>query len=229
MAIATYADLQDRVREWMDREDLTDSQVTDCITLAEAQLNRKLNAVEADAEVQGTVDERTISLTALNPKRVLGVWRLEEQEEIRLLPRAGGSFSISTSPGIPTIWSWQDGSLAFDCPCDQDYFFRVRYIGKFALSDSATTNALLTNHPDIYLAASIMWGGLFVEDDNKIAKWSALLNNFIAEHRVLVAKQRRSELTISPMLLGYSRRGTQVGGSIDYVGYGDDVVYYEDD
>jgi len=229
MAIATYSDLQDRIREWMDREELTDAQVQDCIKLAEAKLNRELNAVETDASVQGTVDSRQISLSALRPQAVLAVWRLDGTEELRLLPRAGGSFEITTSPGVPLIWSWEDTGISFDCPCDQDYFFRVRYIGKFALSDSATTNALLTNHPDIYLAACMMWGGLFVEDDSKIAKWGALLSNFIADHKKLVARQRRSEMTISPMFLGYRRRSNSTGASIDYVGYGDDVVYYEDD
>lgn len=229
MAITTYSLLQDAIREWMDREELTDAQAQNCISLAEAKLNRELNAVEADAEVQGVVDSRFISLAALKPQVVIGVWRLEGQEEIRLLPRAGGSFEITTSPGIPLIWSWDEGGISFDCPCGQDNFFRVRYIGKFALSDSVTTNALLTNHPDIYLAACLMWGGLLVEDDSKIAKWSALLSEFITDHKRLVARQHRSEMTVSPMFLGYRRRSSTTGAAIDYVGYGDGVVYYEGD
>jgi hypothetical protein len=229
MAISTYAELQAAIPEWMDRDNLTTAQVQTCINLAEARLNRELNAVETDASLQGVVDERTLSLTSLRPKRVLEVFRLDGQDEIRLLPRAGGTFTISTSPGVPLIWSWEDGGLSFDCPCDQDYFFRIRYIGRFALSDSATTNALLTNHPDIYLGACLMWGGLFVEDDSKIAKWSVLVSGFITEHKALVAKQKRSEMTVSPMLLGYRRAGNTSGGTIDYVGYGDDVVYYEGD
>jgi hypothetical protein len=230
MAITTYSELQTAIKTWADREDMSTAQVKDIISLAEARLNRELNAVEADAALTGVVEDRQINLASLNLIRVFSMYLLDGTEEIRLVPKTAGTFEYTTSPSTPKIWSWDDGYIAFDCPCDRAYNFRIRYIGKFGLSDAATTNALLTNHPDIYLAACLCWTGLFTEDDRKIGVWRALLDGFMEEHKNFQSKRRRSVLQVDPMFLGTNRYGvTSSGAEISYVGYGDDVVYYEGD
>jgi hypothetical protein len=45
----------------------------------------------------------------------------------------------------------------------------------FQLSDAEPTNWLLANAPDVYLAASLIWGGVFVKNDEEAGRWNAVL------------------------------------------------------
>jgi hypothetical protein len=88
----------------------------------------------------------------------------------------------------------------FDCPLDAAYTFRFRIKQRYALSDSATTNWLLTYHPDIYLAASILWGGGFTRDLETASGFKSLLDEGIPEVRRVIAEMNRSELTVDAAL-----------------------------
>lgn len=229
MAISTYAELQQAIKDYPDRPDLTTVRVKEVITLAEARLNRLLKVVETDATLTGTVDERLISISALNVTRPMALYVLDGLTEFKLTPKSAGSFVIGTSTGIPRIWSVDGTNIALDCPCDQAYSFRFHYSGRFALSDAATTNKLLTNSPDVYLATCLIYGGLYTADDTRYPLWKSIADEGIEEHKRILAASKRSVLTVDPGLLGRRGLNNNGSGSIDYVGYGDDVVYYEDD
>jgi hypothetical protein len=51
----------------------------------------------------------------------------------------------------------------------------------FALSDDGDTNWLLTNHPDLYLAASIVWGGAYTKSTDEVTGWNGLLSEGVEE------------------------------------------------
>lgn len=52
MALSTYAELKASVASWMERADMT-AVITDCVTLAEARLNRELGPVETTSSLTG--------------------------------------------------------------------------------------------------------------------------------------------------------------------------------
>ena len=79
--------------------------------------------------------------------------------------------------------------------------FLFRYRQKFALSDAVPTNWLLTNHPDIYLAAVLVWSGLLITAED-VGMWNALLQSGIATLKQLDAKADSDvELEVDPGLL----------------------------
>lgn len=91
-------------------------------------------------------------------------------------------------------------TIDFDCLLDQAYSFRFRFRQKFALSDSATTNWLLTNHPDVYLAGVLIWGGVFTQNSQFSATFSAILETGIPSVKSAIAQSKRGVATVDPAL-----------------------------
>ena len=211
MSISTYSELQTAITDWMDRADLSGN-AEDFITLAEASLNRELEAVEADVTLTGTASSRTIDISAYNVIEGINLWLTDpdgEDEEIRLTPKAAGTFPQTSDTQQPEIWALDGDYITFDSLLDQAYTFRFRYQGRFALSDASPTNDLLTNHPDVYLAACIVWGGLYTKDQSSIQVYATALDSFIKKTKTHLAQRKRSQLTVDPTLslIRSNRRG----------------------
>lgn len=207
MAISTYSELKDAITEWMDRSDLSGT-AADLVTLAEARLNRLVDAVETDATLTGTADSRTVSVSALSIIEPIAVFIADTAgaDEREVLIKTPGSFAYNDTSGEPGYVALNGTNLVFDRPLDVAYSIRFRYRGRFALSDAAPTNELLTNHPDVYLAASIMWGGVYIGDAGKVQGFKFLLDEFIAETSSYLAQRKRGVLSPDPALAAITSR-----------------------
>ena len=210
MALATYSDLTPSVASWLERSDMT-AVIADCITLAEARLNRELGPVETDASLTGTVDSRALDISALSLVEPLQLWVAEpgSEDERRVDPQSSANMAYIDNPGPPRQWVMASTSaLKLDRPCDQAYAFRFHYRQRFALSDSAPTNWLLTNHPDIYLAACLMWGAGYQEAFPNGAVWKGVLDEQLPQVAHTLAKQRKGTLRVDPGLAAIGQRST---------------------
>jgi hypothetical protein len=58
----------------------------------------------------------------------------------------------------------------------------------------------LTNHPDVYLAAVLVWGGVFIQDDPTASRWVSILSNGIPSVRNIIAQGKRALLSVDPVL-----------------------------
>jgi hypothetical protein len=213
MALANYSDLKTSVASWLERSDMT-AVIVDCITLAEARLNRELGPVETDASLTGVADSREIDISALSLVEPIRLWIAEPSStgEAELQQQSPANLAYAETSGTPSQWSMNTlTSLKLDRPCDRAYAFRFRYRQRFALSDSATTNWLLTNHPDIYLAACLMWGAGYQEAFANGSVWSGILNSELPAVARTLAKQRKGTLRLDPAL---ARIGS--GASFNY-------------
>lgn len=200
MAITTYSELQTAITTWMDRPDFTTAQVKEMIALAEARFNRLLKTVETEAMLTGTSGSRTISISALSMVEPIALKVTDDDgDEREITPKPYGTINYLDESGDPSFYEISGTNIKFDVKLDSAYSFRFIYKGRFALSDSATTNNLLTDHPDIYLAGSIVWGGLFTENDPQTAKFKAILEEGLPEVQRLYAQQDRTVLTPDPM------------------------------
>lgn len=201
MAISTYSELKQAIQDWMDRSDISGN-TADMITLAEASLNRLLKTVETDVTLTGTINSRSISISTYKVTYPIALFINDPTRytEIELVQRVDGSFPYASIAGYPSNWAIDGTNIDFNCLLDQAYTFRFRYVGRFALSDAAPTNELLTNHPDIYLSACIVWGGLYVADDAVIARYAGPLTEFVRERKRLEEENRRGKLTVDPAL-----------------------------
>lgn len=210
MTFATKADLKTNVLAYMTRNTLTGN-VDDFITLAEARLNRELGAVEVDATLTGVVDSRSIDISALSMVEPLALFLAETGlDEVELTPKVDGTFPYIASSGRPRYWAIDGDNIDFDRPLSGAYPFRFRYRQKFALVNDADTNWLLTNHPDIYLAATLVWGTVFVRAFGNTATYKAILDDNIPSLKNIIARKKRAVLTVDPML---QRIGHRVWGN----------------
>lgn len=189
MAITTYAELQAAAANWLVRADLT-ARIPEFITLAEARLNRLLRARLAAVE-QGliaTVGMRTIALPN-GFAEPLALWVIEgaERRALRFVePRLMAASSLRGAPGA---WSIDGTNLAFDRPCDAAYGVVLRYLTKFALSNTAPTNGLLSDYPDAYLFATLCEAAPFLRDGELAGLYEGRLDRALAE---INAKDARS-------------------------------------
>lgn len=214
MALDSYSNLKAAVQDWMARSDLSGN-VADWIRLAEARLNRTLNPVEVDQSLTGTVDSRRLDVSAYSIVAPVALFVADDasSDERELLQRADGTFEYVASSGAPRFWAMdgQQDYIDLDRPCGAAYAFRFRYRQRFVLSDSVTTNWLLDNYPDLYLAATLVWGGGFTGNLEQAATFKAVLDEGIPEVRNIIARNKRSVSVVDPALAAVARRGTYQG------------------
>lgn len=204
MPISNFTQLKQAVSDFMARADVLGN-AADFIALGEAGLNRELNPVEVDQSLSGTIGSRTVDVSSLAMVEPIALFITLTNGEASMLPRAVGTFTYGDISGAPAIWGVDGKTIVFDRPCDQAYPFRLRYRQKFALSDAAPTNWLLTEHPDVYLAASIVWGGVFIQDGNYASSFKAVLDDTIPKVRGTIAQSKRGVLTVDPALSAFNR------------------------
>lgn len=200
MAITNYSELQSAITDWMDRNDIS-GKATEFISLAEARLNRQLEAVEATATLTSVSGSRLIDVSALRVIEPMALWVSDGDGEDNVPFKPAGTFSLTSVVGDPAFVALNGDNLQFDCPLSDGLTFRFRYRGRFSLSDEAPTNALLTDHPDVYLAACIVWGSVYVKDMNATAAYKSLLDEFMAEASNHLSQRKRSVLRPSTDLV----------------------------
>lgn len=200
MAITTYTELKAAIADYMARSDLTGN-VADFIALAEARLNRLLKMVETDATLTGVAASRRIDISSLSLIQPIALFAVVDGDEVQIHPKLDGSFTYDETAGLPSFYAMDGTNIDFDRPLDDAYTFRFRYQSRFALSDAAPTNKLLTDHPDVYLAASIVWGSVYIKDVSQAAGFKSLLDEFIAETKNVLSQSKRGTLTVDQALV----------------------------
>ncbi len=195
MALDNYTDLQASALDWMERSGQT-GKVADWIALGEARLNRELGAVETDAAITGVSGSRRIDIASLAMVQPVALFLAEVgHDEVFITPKADGTFPYLDDTGRPRIWALDGTNIDFDRILDAAYPFRLRYRQKFNLATS-DTNWLLTNHPDVYLAATLMWGAGYNESWSNGSVWKGILDEAIPSIRSTIAQNKRAVSTV---------------------------------
>jgi hypothetical protein len=216
MAIGTYAQLKSAVETWLSRQG--DSDITgnagDFVSLAGARLNRDLplRMMQTTTTLTGTASSRELAL----PTDYIEPYALHlttSGQEAVLKPEVAGNFLYGTIAGTPTAWCINGANIDLDVPCDQAHTFSFRYRKTFTLSDSETTNWLLTNHPDCYLAAVMVEACVFA-DDPRASGWEQRLQAAIASIAETDARSVAvATLNVDPVLVGRGRFDYTTGRS----------------
>lgn len=190
MAITTYGELQAAAANWLVRADLT-ARIPEFIDLAESRLNRVLRArlAETEASLVATPGARTIPLPA-GFAEPLALWIAQGADRRPLRFIEPSQMAATSLQGEPVSWSIDGANLAFERPCDQAYAFVLRMLVRFALSDAAPTNALLSDYPDVYLFAVLAEAGPFLRDTELAQAYGERLERAIAEINTKEARSR---------------------------------------
>lgn len=191
MALANYTDLRAALGTW--NFNRTDLPTADLILLAETRLNADLNLrnFTSDESLTGVVDARTIALPS-NFVSASDCWIVKDWGRDRLAQLPPGMDTV-TDTGEPCQWSIEGETLAFERPCDEAYSFVLRCITKLSLVDT-TTNWLMTNYPDTYLAASNVEAALWLNDDAQAERWEARYQAAVKNVNRIEARARTAPL-----------------------------------
>lgn len=178
MALDTYANLQTAILSWLARpgDTLISGGVPDMITLFEAEARRRLKTRwnEATATLNLSANVETVALPAdfyeLREARITGVDPMAE-----LVYMTGPELDVaypSTTADQPVNFTIEGLNARFRPVPDTAYTVTIDYMqGLTGLSNSVTTNWLLTNHPDAYLFGSLAEAVAYIGDDERIALW----------------------------------------------------------
>ena len=187
MAITTYAELQTAAANWLDRTDLT-ARIPEFIDLAEASFNRTIRQPQMIAKN----DSFSISsqYTTL-PTDTLEVIRIvvDVQPVITLeyltpeeLSEKPASLTGTGKPYYFTIVGGASGQLEVLRSPDSTYTSSIVYYTKIpALTDSATSNWLLLNHPDIYLFGTLAEAEPYLKNDERLPVWLTRLQRALTD------------------------------------------------
>lgn len=159
MAIGTYEELQSAISNWLAKSYPT-ARVQEFIALAEAHIRRELyiRAVEATADLALTASATSVSL----PTGFHGIRRIYIDGNIKrsidyFAPPDFWRRYGSGETGKPKIFTVEGDLIEFGPAPDADYTGKILYWQRLTpLSDAATTNDVLTDHPDLYLHASLV-------------------------------------------------------------------------
>lgn len=192
MSITTYDELKASVTSWLKRDELTE-QSEDFITLAEAYFNRVIRSTEMETRTTLSASSEFTSL----PSDYLGLRSIHitgspDTELKYVTPQQLTQTERNEDTGTPFLYTIIDQELQLYPAPTSSTDVDIVYLQKIpALTASNTTNWLLTDHPDIYLYASLAQAEGFLYNDNRIAVWDgqahraiATLNNNANKRRV---------------------------------------------
>lgn len=198
-----YADLKADIIKHIKRPNLT-SEAGNFVARGEDVLNRKLPEIEATATLACTIGSRTVDLSSLAIKRPNALFLKDGTQEIELDVIA--NMARTDDAGRPRGYEISREVITFERPCDAAYSLRLVYIQRFALSDAVTTNWLLENHYDAYLAASLVAAYARQEDLSNAGAWQQQLGSLIRDIKIEIASFKRADLRVDPALQQIGRR-----------------------
>lgn len=177
MTLATYAELQSAVADFLNRDDLT-AAIPSFIRLAESRIDRELRHWRMEKRSVADLDTQysAIPTDFLQPIR-LQITTLPTNEvapisTAQMLDLRGDR---NDQTGKPTHYALTAGSLELFPTPDVAYQSSFVYYGRVpALSGSNTTNWLLTEAPDVYLYGALLHSAPYLKDDPRIAVWEGM-------------------------------------------------------
>ena len=195
MAISTYSELKSAIADWLNRDDLT-SVIPSFIELAEAELTRNLRHRKMIARADATINsEYTQTPTDWFQTQTL-ILETDPVTTLEYLPPEAltAKRAASTANGKPLFYTMIGTEIQVYPVPSGDYTAEMVYYSKIpSLSDSETTNWLLTLAPDIYLYGSLLQSAPYLQDDNRLSVWNALYQKKIED--IYISDQRTTGQT----------------------------------
>ena len=179
MALSNYSNLKTSIANWLNRSDLTSEIADDFIVLAEADFNSKLRIRKMITQSTFTIDSETESLpTGFLQVRDMFILSGGTKNALRYVAPGQMDQMIGTSvSGKPSAYTILGDSFRFAKKPDASYSGVINYYKKFdTLSDTNTSNYILTDHPAIYLYGSLFHAANFLGGYNpqQVQSWQQM-------------------------------------------------------
>lgn len=205
MAISNYSELKTAVANWLDRDDLTD-RIPEFVALCEARFNRalRIRAMETKQTASTVAGQRNLAL----PARFIQM-RNFQVNTTNLTPLQYVTPEIydrlygTANTGTPEVYTIIADELQFGpVPATAQTVEMLFYQSFEALSDSNTTNWVITNAPDVYLYGSLMEAEPFIMNDARLPLWATGFQTAISDLQNQDNKDRHSGSALRVMNTG---------------------------
>lgn len=185
----TWSALKTSARSWLaeiSTSSLSDERLEECIAFAERHFNRVIRAPEMEDAVTSSSSGSTITL----PSDFLQMRSLYiDRSPVQYLQQVGMAelreMFPTTGTGVPTHYALQSGGEAVLRPLPSGSFsYVLNYYKKIpALDGSTSTNWLLTDHSDLYLAGTLYYAHIFLMDEKRALLFKSQMDLIIDEIR----------------------------------------------
>lgn len=176
MALSTYTELQASVANWLHRSDLT-SVIPDLIVLAEARISRdiRLRSQISSGTILTVANSRSASLPTgwLEFENVTLTGTPDSQLTYVNIQYLDTKFPGNGDTGKPYVHSIEGQNILFGPTPDAVYTINTLYYKRWDALATTPTNWLLTNHPSLYLFATLAEAAPFLQNDERAALWES--------------------------------------------------------
>ena len=195
MALNSYSNLKTAIANFLARDDLN-SEIDDFIDLTEADFNRRLRVramenvdssftidSETEALPTGFLQVRSFIITSTTPDQTLELMTPSHQADTQGF----------TNSGTPRVFSIEGTNFRFSPIPDTAVTARLTFYKAFdSISDSTTTNNILTNHPDVYLYGALYFASTFIRgmDNQAVAQFKQQYDAAIQQVELADAKDK---------------------------------------
>ena len=182
MALANYSDLLASVASWMNRTDLA-AVIPDFVTISESKIAKELRLRQqiTTASIVASVSTRSAALptdwlelenisVSGTPDTPLQYVTIEHMDA--KYPEAGWS-------SRPFVYTIEGDNVILGPTPDSAYTIDILYYARFPTLATASTNWLMTNHPNVYLYACLREGAFFTKDAAGAVQWDGLFKQEI--------------------------------------------------
>ncbi len=202
MALSNYTELQSSVANWLNRSDLTTEITGDFIVLTEKDFNSKLRIrkmVESDSSF--LINAETVALPSgfLQVRDLFILSGGTKYALTYMTPPQMDQIKGSSTSGMPVAYTIIGDNFRFAPTPDSTYTGTLNYYKSFdALSDSNTTNYILTNHPAIYLYGSLYHAANFLGgvEPARLQQWQGMYTTALER---LERNDREDQFSGSPL------------------------------
>jgi|TARA_Y100000361_G_scaffold152961_1_gene173615 hypothetical protein len=200
MAISTYSELKTAIANWLDRSDLTDV-IPDFIALAETRHKRdfKIRRMETRVTANTIADTEYYTL----PDDYIAMRNIKLNTDTKtplefLTPEIMDRLQAGSSVGKPKAYSIKGNTIQLRPIPDGVYEIEIAYYKTFtALSDSNTTNDMLTHHPDAYLYGALVEAEPYLQNDKRLQVWAGLYDR--AKEDIIKSNERDRHSGTAPV------------------------------
>lgn len=177
-----YSELKSSIADFLNRQDLTPV-IPTFISLCEADMNRTLRTRAMLTRAIATLDSQFTALPVgfleakniqLNSSPVISLEyvAIEEADRIRAV----------TPTGQPQFYTIVGDMIEVVPVPEVSYTIELVYYKKLtALSDSSTSNWILSSHPDAYLYGALMQAAPYLKNDERLPVWGQLYKAVLAD------------------------------------------------
>ena len=164
MALNSYSALKTSIANWLNRTDLT-TEIEDFIVLAEKDFNSKLRIRKMIAESSVTINAETVALpTGFLQIRDFFITQGGTKHSLTYItPTQMDQIKGSSTSAMPEVYTILGDNFRFAPIPSSSFSGTLNFYKEFdPLSDSNTSNFILTSHPAIYLYGSLYHAANFL-------------------------------------------------------------------